>query len=363
MVECLLQAAQMLQAAEDRMVPQMHSSTRSDRMAPNTSVPIVYFQQPPPQVMYNHNRQTPGPAYQYGHPAVGHAMTRMNGFRVGTSANGTTSTSVDGPAGSMKRMYPTPKITRTRQNPSSIAQKKPVPIMIQKSLASSVNKMVPLRSLTNLGGSKKPDSKLSPAMMMDDATNSDDATDDDCSPGKDGRMRTNVAHNEVEKRRRAYLTACYNDLHNILPTISGTKASNATVLRSAVEHIKALKAEDKVYVAAKKELLAERKRILDRKSRTSKASMALQKRRLEIEQGTHVKPPTIGNVPESFACDDSSNDEEGLVPDSYSRPVSPNLSPKEDLTLLGSPITKKTKRTSKGSKRSHGAPIKLAALL
>jgi len=75
---------------------------------------------------------------------------------------------------------------------------------------------------------------------------SDDATDEDNSvptvpsaKPKPSRGGTGAnAHNEVEKRRRAYLTACYTELHKILPQISGTKASNATVLLSATDYIK-----------------------------------------------------------------------------------------------------------------------------
>lgn len=44
-------------------------------------------------------------------------------------------------------------------------------------------------------------------------------------------------HNEVEKRRRAYLTQCYIELQNVVPIISDCKASNVTVLKHATDYI------------------------------------------------------------------------------------------------------------------------------
>lgn len=44
-------------------------------------------------------------------------------------------------------------------------------------------------------------------------------------------------HNEVEKRRRAYLSSCYVDLKNLVPQIAGVKASNVTILQTAASHV------------------------------------------------------------------------------------------------------------------------------
>ena len=40
-------------------------------------------------------------------------------------------------------------------------------------------------------------------------------------------------HNEVEKKRRAYLSSCYVDLKMLVPSIANVKASNVTILQTA----------------------------------------------------------------------------------------------------------------------------------
>lgn len=80
--------------------------------------------------------------------------------------------------------------------------------------------------------------------------------------------------------------------------------------------------------AAKKELLKTQKQLLARRAR------ARESQQTPIEN--EIKP-----VPVDDMVPVSSDDEGGaLVPDNASRPVSPNLSPKEDLTQLASPIRK-----------------------
>mmetsp|Transcript_21672 Transcript_21672/g.64698 ORF Transcript_21672/g.64698 Transcript_21672/m.64698 type:complete len:201 (+) Transcript_21672:171-773(+) len=49
--------------------------------------------------------------------------------------------------------------------------------------------------------------------------------------------RNPETHNEVEKRRRAYLTQCYVELQSVVPSIADCKASNVTVLRSAADYV------------------------------------------------------------------------------------------------------------------------------
>jgi len=400
MFDCLLQAAQILQTVDDNQehtVPQMqkpkhrvsqrkmpqlshHQQQQQQQqqlhsindtpsighpMNPNT---IIYYQQPPQNVVYNHSaqlhhqphhhHQIPGPAVVYTAPSQGFNHPMHHQYDMATTHSSM--------APAMHRIYTTPKIMRSRQNPGSMAQKKPVPIMLQKQPLgrNGAVMMQPLHVHHH-----QPSSFTSSSSNDEDQCS--DGTDEDCSPGKDNkarnRSRSTNAHNEVEKRRRAYLTACYNDLHGILPTIAGTKASNATVLRSAVEHIKELELQDRKFILAKKEMFAQRKRILDRRNRASKATLALQKRRLEIQQG-HAQPApgpmsihTTANSLKQFGGESTTttittiSDEEGLeilVPDAYSRPVSPNLSPKEDLTLLGSPIKGKTSSSSACSSAS-----------
>lgn len=61
--------------------------------------------------------------------------------------------------------------------------------------------------------------------------------------GSGRKPRGPAQHNEVEKRRRAYLSSCYVELHELVPTIRATKASNVTILQSAAEHITVLESE------------------------------------------------------------------------------------------------------------------------
>lgn len=77
---------------------------------------------------------------------------------------------------------------------------------------------------------------------------------------KGGRFiaRDAVAHNSVEKRRRAFLASCYDGLKNVVPALSGTRASNVKVLRGGVALIKSLEAEDRRLVLEKKRLIAQR---------------------------------------------------------------------------------------------------------
>lgn len=58
------------------------------------------------------------------------------------------------------------------------------------------------------------------------------------------------AHNEVEKKRRAYLSECYTQLRDVLPGIAGTKASNVTVLRTAAAQVAALQEEERALLHA-----------------------------------------------------------------------------------------------------------------
>ena len=54
----------------------------------------------------------------------------------------------------------------------------------------------------------------------------------------DAQLRGAAQHNEVEKRRRAYLSHCYTALKEAVPGLENSKASNVTVLRGAVDEIK-----------------------------------------------------------------------------------------------------------------------------
>lgn len=50
--------------------------------------------------------------------------------------------------------------------------------------------------------------------------------------------RDSVAHNSVEKRRRAYLASCYEGLKDSIPALASSRASNVKVLRGGVALIK-----------------------------------------------------------------------------------------------------------------------------
>jgi len=74
--------------------------------------------------------------------------------------------------------------------------------------------------------------------------------------------RDAVAHNSVEKRRRAYLASCYDNLKRVVPALAGTRASNVKVLRGGLAYIKSLEAEDRRLVAEKKRAVALRESLI-----------------------------------------------------------------------------------------------------
>lgn len=74
--------------------------------------------------------------------------------------------------------------------------------------------------------------------------------------GSGRKPRGPAQHNEVEKRRRAYLSSCYVELHGLVPTIKDAKASNVTILQSAAEHIHELESD-----GSKLEAMVERERL------------------------------------------------------------------------------------------------------
>lgn len=366
MVDCLLQAAEMLQRAElneDRLVPQMseqflHSSNHVQMYnypnQRNFSYPFPFSQQ---YQQSFHTQTQPQPSHQLGHSAVNNNVNRMpvpREYRTLTETK------------QHNKTYTTPKSKRGRQ---PLAQKKSatnnLPKLPKSTNATKSNTKSEKMQFKSSAGKKKsttksmknstvPSKPLSQP-VTDDNNLSDESTDEE-SAGTDkmNKPRTNIAHNEVEKRRRAYLTNCYNDLHNILPMISGTKASNATVLRSAVDHIKALEIEHKLILAAKNEQLLLRQRILERQSRANKA---LNQRRMELQKS---QCSAVSNhVPNynTFENNGTLSEEEGVVPDQSSRVVNHNLSPKENLTLLGSPIKSSGKKKTLKSSRILSHPI------
>eukprot|EP00049_Salpingoeca_infusionum_P026852 m.28452 g.28452 ORF g.28452 m.28452 type:complete len:320 (-) comp9041_c0_seq1:140-1099(-) len=63
-----------------------------------------------------------------------------------------------------------------------------------------------------------------------------------------------VSHNDVEKRRRAYLSACFRHLQENIPSIESTRASNAVILQAAQQFIEELHAEERTLLDQKRNL-------------------------------------------------------------------------------------------------------------
>lgn len=140
------------------------------------------------------------------------------------------------------------------------------------------------------------------------------------------------AHNEIEKKRRAYLTECYGQLRDTLPGIAGTKASNVTVLRTAAAQIAALQEEERALLHAHAEQLrlravltgmgaAQRSETIIQKTAAPKAfEDRLPPRAHElqyIDSGFENRPTTTVNR----ALDSDGDDFE--VPDTLSRRATP----------------------------------------
>lgn len=81
-----------------------------------------------------------------------------------------------------------------------------------------------------------------------------------------GTRRGPMQHNEVEKRRRAYLAACYIELKGFLPSIASSKASNVSILRAAVSKIQRLEQQERELDAERAALYEERRMLLSRRA-------------------------------------------------------------------------------------------------
>lgn len=121
-----------------------------------------------------------------------------------------------------------------------------------------------------------------------------------------------MQHNEVEKRRRAYLSACYTDLKALLPSIAETKASNVCILRTAANTISGLASTEKELEAELAQLRQQRARLLAVNSSRSHGLGAA------TDAAVDLSPVS------SVASD------EMVVPDSSERSVSPEI--EENLT-------------------------------
>lgn len=86
----------------------------------------------------------------------------------------------------------------------------------------------------------------SPFAYDDDVSDETSSVDPEDQPAKRARLASNRmlnarnsdTHNSVEKRRRAYLSSCYENLKDSVPMMTNTRASNVKVLRGAAAYIK-----------------------------------------------------------------------------------------------------------------------------
>eukprot|EP00041_Stephanoeca_diplocostata_P018684 m.393636 g.393636 ORF g.393636 m.393636 type:complete len:319 (-) comp21087_c1_seq33:214-1170(-) len=155
--------------------------------------------------------------------------------------------------------------------------------------------------------------------------------------------RSSNAHNEVEKRRRAFLTQCYNELHREVPSIAGTKASNVVVLQSASEHIKDLEETERALVAAKADLMRHREEQLRyRDELLAHANLSYRGAALRPQFAVDAGEADE-DVSASEASEYCSDEEYGVeVPDTDSRAASPSLSPRDDFSrFLHAPVNSK----------------------
>eukprot|EP00038_Savillea_parva_P030975 m.81984 g.81984 ORF g.81984 m.81984 type:complete len:277 (-) comp9434_c2_seq1:632-1462(-) len=172
--------------------------------------------------------------------------------------------------------------------------------------------------------------------------------------------RCSETHNEVEKRRRAYLTQCYTRLQCAVPAIADCKASNVTVLRSAAEYILQLQHDEQRLIDTKERELRRRALLLSKlavaKSSCMNApapySMAYYHHPQQVAMGypgAAVSPetPMVRVLHRHAPADDTEtedDDEEGVVPDPMSRGASPRATPVEGLTELNDAMVKSAQR-------------------
>lgn len=148
-------------------------------------------------------------------------------------------------------------------------------------------------------------------------------------PRKAGRGP--LQHNEVEKRRRAYLAACYVELKAMLPTIANSKASNVSILRTAVDKIQALEAQEHLLDSERAALYRQREQLLARTARRRGHAMNVL---LEASESASEVASSSG---------DSDSGHEMLVPDASRRSLSPDMSEDMSYDHAGSSLAVPTK--------------------
>lgn len=124
-------------------------------------------------------------------------------------------------------------------------------------------------------------------------------------------------HNEVEKRRRAYLSSCYIDLKMLVPSIAQTKASNVTILQTAAGHVKELDATAKK-VATQLRAARRKREQLEQQVAALRAKVPATPRQ---EQQPTWSPPHVGESGDSSNDSPPSGMEDDLVPDTFNADV------------------------------------------
>jgi len=150
--------------------------------------------------------------------------------------------------------------------------------------------------------------------------------------------RTVESHNEVEKRRRAYLSSCYNTLRDTLPSIAGSKASNVTVLRTAADEIAALVAEERKRAAQVMKMRSYRVQLLSFLGRPVPP--------LQEELPPLFRTPVLADSDSDEAeFDQQGTDEEAAVPEAMTIPHSSGLAEalSEQLQEVAKPLNSTTK--------------------
>lgn len=136
-------------------------------------------------------------------------------------------------------------------------------------------------------------------------------------------------HNEVEKRRRAYLSSCYVDLKNLVPQIAGVKASNVTILQTAASHVQELDTSAKK-LTAQLRAAKRRREQLETQLETLRTQQAEKQREEKANAAaaaaaTAWSPPQVGYSSgyESAGSSAYDNDYDGasVVPDTWSTDV------------------------------------------
>lgn len=121
--------------------------------------------------------------------------------------------------------------------------------------------------------------------------------------------RDAVAHNSVEKRRRAYLASCYEGLKNSIPALANSRASNVKVLRGGAALIKALETEERRLLSEKKRLIVQRDTLQSQNIALSSSLKALSRRSNEQAVPT-LSPMTTHVVPQPHVSE--TNDEAAM---------------------------------------------------